>query len=405
MEIVEGHIAIAKPDNVASWDVDPYSEDYLLDSTPRYRELRERGDFVYIPKYSILATGHHKTVNDILARQDKFVSSRGTGINDYSVRENWRKPSIILEVDPPYHTKTRTAMMRSMTPAVVNGLKPMFQAEADQMVDALIGKASFDSIPDLAETYSIGVFPRAVGLKAVDRRKIIDYGIMTFNANGPDNERTRDWMKRGADTVPWITDSCKREALNPDGMGESIYKQVDSGQITEEEAAMLVRAFLAAGMDATIAAVGITLWSLATNPGEFEKLKADPSLARSAFDEALRLNAPVHHFYRTCIEETEVAGVVIPANAKVMLSYASANLDPEKWDDPDRYDITRKSAGMMTFGTGLHSCIGQMIARAEGEAVVNALARKVSTITLTGEPVWRPNNFVRSLVSLPVKFD
>ena len=405
MEIVEGHVAIEKPANVASWDVDPYSEEFLLDSVPRYAALRGMGDFVYIPKYSILATGRHKTVTEILARTEQFVSSRGTGINDYTVRENWRKPSIILEVDPPYHTRTRTAMMRAMTPAVVNGFKPMFQAEADHLVGMLVGKGSFDAITDLAENYSIGVFPKAVGLKSVDRRKIIDYGIMTFNANGPDNERTREWMKRGADTVPWITESCKRSSLLPEGMGQTIYAQVDSGQLTEEEAAMLVRAFLAAGMDATIAAVGITLWSLATNPAEFAKLKADPSLARGVFDEALRLNAPVHHFYRTCVADTEVAGVVIPAHAKVMMSYASANLDPEKFDDPDRYDITRKTTGMMTFGTGLHSCIGQMIARAEGEAMVAALAQRVERITLTGTPVWRPNNFVRSLISLPLAFE
>ncbi len=404
MKIVEGHIAIEKPANVESWDVDPYSDEYLLNPVPNYRELRGRGDFVYIPRYSILATGHHRVVGEILARQDVFVSSRGTGINDYTVHENWRKPSIILEVDPPYHTRTRTAMMRTLTPNVVNGLKPLFQAEADKLVDAVVGKGSFDAIPDLAETFSVGVFPRAVGLKSVDRRKIIDYGILTFNASGPDNERTREWMRRGAETIPWMTESCKREALHPDGMGEAIYKQVDTGQITDEEAAMLVRAFLAAGMDATIAAVGIVLWSLATNPGEFAKLKSDPSLARAAFDEALRLNAPVHHFYRTCIADTEVSGVVIPENAKVMMSYASANLDPAKFDDPERYDITRKTPGMMTFGTGLHSCVGQMLARAEGEAVVAALARKVSRIELTGEPVWRPNNFVRSLISLPVAF-
>jgi 4-methoxybenzoate monooxygenase (O-demethylating) len=403
MNTIEGHVAIAKPDGVASWDVDPYSEECLLNSATFYEGLREKGDFVYVPRYSVLATGRHAVIREILARPEQFVSSRGTGIIDYKVKENWRKPSIILEVDPPYHTKTRTAMMRTMTPGVVNSFKPMFQTEADSIVNALLDRREFDAIPDLAEEFSIGVFPRAVGLKSVDRRKIIDYGIMTFNASGPDNERTREWMKRGADTVPWVTEACKRESLDPKGFGEAVYKQVDSGEITEEEAIMLVRAFLAAGMDATIAAIGTTVWSLATNPSEFEKLKADPKLARSGFDEALRLNAPVHHFYRTCIAETEVLGVKIPADAKVMLSYASANLDPEHWAEPTRYDINRKLPGNMTFGTGLHACIGQMVARAEGEAITTALANKVTKIELTGAPVWRANNFVRSLSSLPLR--
>lgn len=405
MDIVEGHYAITKPEHVKAWDVDPYSEDYLQNPAPHYAQLRDMGDFVYVPKYSIMATGRYEIISQIVSQPEKFVSSRGTGIVDFKVKANWRKPSIVLEVDPPYHTKTRTAMMRTMTPNIVKALMPKFQEAADRHVQAWIGKGSFDAIPEIAEGYSIDVFPTCVGLKEVDRRKIIDYGIMTFNANGPDNARTREWMQRGVDTVPWITASCRREALNPAGLGELIYKQVDSGAIDEEEAAMLVRAFLAAGMDATIAAVGNTLYSLATNPDQFDKLKADPSLSRAAFDEAVRMNTPVQHFYRTCVEDTEIAGVVIPANAKVMISYGSANLDSRKWPAADRYDITRRSAGSLTFGTGLHSCVGQMLARAEGEALVAALARHVDKITPTGTEVWRSNNFVRSLLSLPVRFD
>lgn len=405
MDIVEGHHAITKPETVEAWDVDPYCEEYLQNPAPYYAQLRDLGDFVYVPKYSIMATGRYEIISQIVSQPEKFVSSRGTGIVDFKVKANWRKPSIVLEVDPPYHTKTRTAMMRTMTPNIVNALKPKFAASADRFVQDWLGKGSFDAITEIAEGYSIDVFPSCVGLKQVDRRKIIDYGIMTFNANGPDNERTRASMAQGADTVPWITASCRREALNPDGLGELIYKQVDSGTIDEEEAAMLVRAFLAAGMDATIAAVGNTLWSLANNPAEFAKIKADPSLARAAFDEAVRMNTPVQHFYRTCVEDTEIAGVVIPANAKVMISYGSANLDPRKWPQADSYDISRKSAGSLTFGTGLHSCVGQMLARAEGEALVAALARHVDKITPTAAEVWRTNNFVRSLLSLPVRFD
>lgn len=402
MKIVEGHIAIEKPAHVESWDVDPYSDECLLNPAENYRLLRSKGDFAYIPKYSVLATGHHRVISEILARPEVFVSSRGAGISDYRVQENWRKPSIILEVDPPYHSRTRSAMMHTLIPAVVNGLKPMFQAEADRLVDLALAAGSFDAIAELAEPYSIGVFPRAVGLKSVDRQKIVDYGILTFNASGPDNERTREWRLRAADAVDWVTNSCRRGSLYPDGMGGVLYKQVDAGQITEEEAGMLVRAFLTAGMVATIASVGIVLWALATNHEQFDIVKDDPSLARAAFDEALRLNAPVHHFYRTCIADTLVNGVVVPENAKILLCYAAANLDPAKFENPEQYNIKRKTPGMLTYGSGLHSCIGQMLARAEGEAIVSAIARKVTAIELTGEPIWRANNLIRSLASLPV---
>lgn len=402
MKIVEGHVAIERPANVECWDVDPYSDEYLLNPVESYRSLRSKGDFAYIPRYGVLATGHHRVISEILARSEVFVSSRGAGITDYGVQENWRKPSIILEVDPPYHTRTRSAMMHTLAAGVVNGLKPMFAAEADRFLDMALAAGSLDAIADLAETYSLGVFPRAVGLKSVDRRKIIDYGILTFNASGPDNARTREWRLRGADAVAWITESCRRDSLTPDGMGEALYKQADAGEITAEEAAMLVRAFLTAGMVATVAAVGIALWSLASNPEQFEALKKDPSLARAAFDEAIRLNAPVHHFYRTCIADTVINDVVVPENAKILLSYGAANLDPAKFEEPERYDIHRKASGVLTFGSGLHSCIGQMLARAEGEAIISAMARKVTTIELAGEAVWLPNNLMRMVASLPV---
>ncbi len=402
MKIIEGHIAIERPAGVESWDVDPYADDYLLNPAESYRLLRGKGDFAYIPQYGVLATGHHRVISAILARPDVFVSSRGAGITDYGVQENWRKPSIILEVDPPYHTRTRSAMMHTLAAAAVNGLRPMFAVEADRLVDLALAAGSIEAVTELAEPYSLGVFPRAVGLKSVDPGKIIDYGIFTFNASGPDNERTRAWRRRGADAAAWIAEACKRGSLSPDGMGEALYRQADAGEITDEEAAMLVRAFLTAGMVATIASVGIALWSLSANPEQFAAVKHDPSLARAAFDEAIRLNAPVHHFYRTCITDTVINDVVVPENAKILLSYGAANLDPAKFEDPERYNIHRKAQGVLTFGSGLHSCIGQMLARAEGEAIVSAMARKVTAIELAGEPVWRANNLMRMLASLPI---
>lgn len=403
MTVVEGHHAVTPPSGISIWDADPYSIETLLNAVPFYEELRARGPLVYLSKYSVLATGRHAIVREIMDRPDRFVSSRGTGIVDYSVQANWRKPSIILEADQPYHTKTRTAIMKTLTPGTINPFKPMFQADAEALVDSLLKRDSFDAITDLAEEYSVTVFPKAVGLKTMDRRKIIEYGIMTFNANGPNNDLTREWMKRGADTVPYITESCRREALDPRGFGEAVYRQVDSGDITADEAIGLVRAFLAAGMDATIASIGVAIWALAAFPEEYAKLRSNPSLARAAFDEAARLNTPVHHFYRTCIEDTEIGGITVPANAKVMLNAASTNRDRDFWTDPDQYDISRKLTGALTFGHGLHSCVGQMFARAEGEAILQALARKVQKIEIIAPPTWRPNNFVRSIASMPAR--
>src|SRR6185437_8808096 len=109
-----------------------------------------------------------------------------------------------------------------------------------------------------------------------------------------------------------------------------------------DEAAMLVRSFLSAGLDTTVAALGSALWLLATNPCEWRKLRADPSLAKNAFEETLRMESPLQNLFRTTSREVELEDTRIPAGEKVLLLLASANRDPEHWEAPDRFDITRR---------------------------------------------------------------
>jgi 4-methoxybenzoate monooxygenase (O-demethylating) len=131
-------------------------------------------------------------------------------------------------------------------------------------------------------------------------------------------------------------------------------------------------------------------------------VREDPSLARNAFEEVVRIEAPVMNFFRTTTEATELAGTHLPADAKVMVSFAGANRDPRRWEQPDRFDVRRKVAGHLGYGTGVHNCVGQVIARMEGEAVLRALAGRVRSWRLTGEPRPRLNNSLRGLDTLPV---
>jgi hypothetical protein len=140
-------------------------------------------------------------------------------------------------------------------------------------------------------------------------------------------------------------------------------------------------------------------------PGQWQMLRADPSLARNAFEEVVRLEAPVTNFFRTTTEATELAGTSLPADAKVMVSFAGANRDPRRWERPDEFDIRRKCAGHMGYGTGVHNCVGQVIARMEGEALLRALAARVASWHLAGEPRLRLNNTLRGLDTLPVRVD
>lgn len=403
MKIVEDHVATPVPDGVPIWDVDPYSTDVLRNPEPFYAELREKGAFVYIPRYAVLACGRYAETRAVFSDWQRFVSSRGVGMADFHLSEPWRAPSLLLESDPPDHTKSRKVMTRVLSPRIVDQLKVDFLAEANRLVDELLEKGSFDAVAELAEVFPVTVFPKAIGLREINKRALVDYGGIAFNAIGPDNELRREWIAKIPDVVPWITDQCSREALNDGGFGAAIYAAADAGEVTEDEAAMLVRSLLSAGVDTTVTALGNAIWCFAQHPDEFIRLKNDPSLVRAAFEEVLRYRTPVHSFYRTANVDTSVGPVKIAKDTKILCFLGSTNLDPQQWPDAERFNIARRPIGHLAFGVGIHGCAGQIIARAEAEAVLTALATKVKSISFCGSPVWRPGNGTRALESLPVK--
>jgi len=404
MEMIQGHLKVDVPQGVPVWDVDPYDPEILRAPNDYYAELRAKGPFAYIPKYGVLACGRHPEAKEVFSDWERFVSSRGVGLQDFSLEPPWRPPSIVLEVDPPEHTRPRKVLTRALSPKAMANLKERFEQAADLLIDALLEKGEFEAIADLAEAYPVSVFPDAVGLGQSDRRRLIDYGAMVFNAAGPDNELRRNAMAMGPEIVPWITEQCQRENLKPDGFGATIFAAADEGEITQEEAALLVRSLLSAGVDTTVTGLGSAMWCLATNPDQFDILKGDPSLIKPAFEEVLRYTSPVHSFYRTANQQTEVSGIKIAEGTKILCVLGAANLDEEQWPDAAKFDVTRRPMGHLAMGVGPHNCVGQNLARAETNAVLGAIIRKVNKIELRGEAVWRPNNAIHALDHMPIAF-
>ncbi len=404
MRLIEGHKPIVAPVNMPVWDVDPYDLSILSDPYPYYTELLSRGDVVYIPKYSLLAVGRYHITHKVFSDYENFVSSRGVGLDDFKLAKPWRPPSLLLEADPPEHTRTRKAMARALSPKVVKTLTDLFRNQANEIIGALVQKGSFEAVSELAEVFPTTVFPKAVGMTDVNARYLVDYGAMVFNAVGPDNVLRRTAMAQAGKIVPWITAACTQERLSEEGLGALIYDDADRGEITHEEAGMLVRSFLSAGVDTTVTGIGNALWCLACNPAQWEQLKADPELVRPAFEEVLRYTSPVHSFARTAGQDTEIAGLPIVEGSKILCVLGAANMDPDKWGDPDNFRIDRRPQGHMAFGAGIHGCVGQNIARAELDAVLSAMIAQVDRIELAGEPVWRPNNAIHALDCLPLKF-
>jgi 4-methoxybenzoate monooxygenase (O-demethylating) len=383
--------------------VDPFSHAFLHDPYPHHQAMREAGPVVWLEHYGVWAMARHQEVRDTLTDWESYCSSAGVGLSDFRKEPPWRPPSIILEADPPLHTRTRAVLTRILLPAAINVLRTRFEREAEALVARLVEQREFDGIADLAEAYPVKVFPDAVGISEHGRENLLPYGSMVFNGFGPRNDLFDAAMANAGPVREWIMANCSRAALAPDGLGMQIYQAVESGELTEDEAGMLVRSFLSAGIDTTVYSLGNALYCFATNPAQWSLLRENPKLIRGSFEEVLRFESPVQCFFRTTTREVDVGGVRLGDGDKVLLVFGAANRDPRRWDQPDTFDVTRRAAGHMTFGTGIHGCVGQAVARLEAEAVFSALARHVASFELTGEPTRRLNNLLRGFDTLPLR--
>ena len=383
--------------------VDPFSHAFLDDPYPYHEQLREAGPVVWLERYGIWTMARHEQVRDALTDWQTYCSSAGVGLSDFRKEPPWRPPSIILEADPPLHTRTRAVLTRMLAPAAIQVLRKTFEREAEALIARLVEKREFDGVADLAEAYPLKVFPDAVGISEEGRENLLPYGTMVFNSFGPRNNLFNKAMANAGPVRDWIMSKCSRAALAPNGLGIQIFQAVDAGELSEEEAGMLVRSFLSAGIDTTVYGLGNALYCLARYPEQWTILRNNPNLIRGAFEEVLRFEAPVQTFFRTTARSVDVGDVRLGDGEKVLLFLAAANRDPRRWDRPDTFDVSRRAAGHMTFGTGIHGCVGQAIARLETEAILTALASRVVSFELTGEPQRRLNNTLRGFDTLPLR--
>jgi 4-methoxybenzoate monooxygenase (O-demethylating) len=383
--------------------VDPFSHEFLSDPYPHHEALREAGPAVWLAQYGIWAMARHEQVRDGLTDWQTYCSSAGVGLSDFRKEPPWRPPSIILEADPPLHTRTRAVLTRILSPAAIKVLRETFEREADALIERLVERRDFDGVAELAEAYPLKVFPDAVGISQEGRENLMPYGSMVFNSFGPRNDLFNRAMANAGPVRDWIMSKCSRAALAPNGLGIQIFQAADAGELSEDEAGMLVRSFLSAGIDTTVYGLGNALYCLARHGEQWQALRKSPSLIRGAFEEVLRFEAPVQTFFRTTTRPVEVGGVRLGDGEKVLLFLAAANRDPRRWERPDTFDVGRRAAGHMTFGTGIHGCVGQAVARLETEAILTALTRRVASLELTSEPTRRLNNTLRGFDTLPLR--
>ncbi|NQV56369.1 MAG: cytochrome P450 [Rhodospirillales bacterium] len=390
-------------DGVPNLDIDPFDEDFLTDPYPYHEQMREAGPAVWLSKYGIWGVARHEEGAEILKDYKRFCSSAGVGLANFKSEKPFRPPSLLIEADPPEHTRARNVVGRALSQKNVAALQEAFEAEAELLVDQILEKGEIDGMKDLAIAFPLKVFPDAVGLEEEGRDKLLRYGNMVFNVFGPPNRLFTEAVAEAAELTEWITAHCMRDALAPGSIGQIIYEGADTGEVTEAEAGLLVRSLLSAGVDTTISSIGNMLYCFTENPGEWDKLRSAPSLTKHVIEEVIRLEGPVQTFFRTSVEATEISGVQIGANEKLVLFLGACNRDPRRWDDPDKFDIARKPVGHLAFGSGVHRCVGQRIAQLEAEVILRKMAERIKRIEPIGPSTLRLNNTIRVRESIPMR--
>jgi cytochrome P450 len=341
---------------------------------------------VWLERYGIFATARHAEVQSALQDWSTFSSAAGVGLADFRKETPFRTPSPLLEADPPLHSRTRPVVATALSPAAMRELRPTFEAEARTLADDLARRGAFDGVADLAEVYPIKVFADALGLSEEGREHLLPYAAMIFNSFGPRN-RLFEATMQGADAArDWVMAQCRREALRPGSLGARVFEAVDRQEVSDDEARLIVRSFLSAGLDTTAYALANTLYAFATHLEAWADLRRQPGLARGAFEEVMRFESSVQTFFRTTTCETELGGVSLPDGAKILLFLGAANRDPVLFPEPDRFDINRSPNPHLSFSAGRHFCLGAPLARLHGEVALSILFTRLPGLAARTPP-------------------
>jgi cytochrome P450 len=386
---------------VPEFDLDLFSDENLTDPYPLYARFRAAGPVVHLPQIDAYVLSRYDDVRAGLGDHDTFISGRGVGLTDAG---NATRKGVIIASDNPLHDQLRAVLSERLSPRAMNRIKAEIEQKADDLVASVVAKRSFDAVRDLAQAFPLTIVCDLIGLPPGDRMRLLEWANAGFNLWGPKNDRSTSALAVWANLVEYISTQATRDKLAPGTMGAAIYEAADRGLISHEQCPQLFVSYLVAGVDTTINAVANAVELFARSPDQWDRLRADPALIPSAFEEVLRIDAPLQLVRRWCVRDVEMSGTTIPAESNVVMIYASANRDARKWTDPDAFDITRNPVDHVSFGYGLHGCAGQALARLEAHSMFKSLAKRVQRFN-AGTPARRLNNVMRGFESIPVSVE
>jgi cytochrome P450 len=385
---------------------DPYDVDINADPYPTYARLREEAPAYHNERYDFWALSRHADVEKALVDWKVFSNTR-SDILDIIKAGVQLPPGVILFEDPPVHTMHRGLMSRVFTPRRMAALEGQVRAFCARSLDPLVGSDGFDIIEQLASVLPMRVIGMLLGIPEQDQvavRNKTDDNLRTVP--GQPMQVREESVANGdmfADYIAWRaehpSDDLMTHLLNAEFEDES----GEIRTLTRQEVLTYTAVIAGAGNETTGRLIGWLAKLLAEHPEQRRQVVEDRSLVPKVIDEALRFEPTGHATARYVMEDVEHHGTTIPAGSPILLLLASANRDPRRYTDPDVFDIHRADIQHLTFGYGLHFCLGANLARLEGRVALDEM--------LTRFPEWEvdhdgmklaPTSTVRGWERMPI---
>jgi len=382
----------------------PLAPEYLANPYPACRRLRERDPCHYSRLTGQLVVSRYQDVDRILRDHKRFSNDLGKAARKRSTRdrltERGQVKKSMLSLDPPDHTRLRGLVSRAFTPRSVAEMEPFIRATAHSLIDAAEGRNEFDLMKNFAGPLPTLVNARMIGVPASDLQLFktwSDRFARVLEPLGLSERETRQIVQTEEEFGRYFAEKIQERRSDPrdDMVTRLVHAEDEGNRLTSSETIVMLRLLLVAGNETTTNLIGNGMLALLRHPEQLDALRAQPDRIPAAIEELLRYDSPVQADARVVVKDTEICGKTARAGSRLVLLLGSANHDPERFDRPDKLDITRPGPANISFGRGIHHCLGAPLARLEGRVAVEVLLERFADIRLAEGP---PPRFRSSIV-------
>ena len=383
-----------------TYDNDFYADDFIRDPIPRYADMRAKGPVLWLPHQNAYAVTRHAEVVEVLNRTKTFLSGKGISMSD---DVNRILIGSTINSDGEAHHRRRKVTATPLLPKSIEPLEQYIHLTAESLADRLVAQQQFDAVMEFAQILPYSIVIDLIGLNDGGKANMLKWAAATFDLLGGMNARGQEAFETLVELRDYLDEHGRASHLKTGGLARRIFEVAPDHGCSPDEAAQLMRDYIAPSLDTTISAGGFMALLFAQNPDQWDRLRAQPDLAANTIEEIVRLATPIRSLSRYIAEDTTVAGVDLPAGGRMMAVFASANRDTSVWNDPDGFDIGRRVKKHVGFGFGVHTCMGLHLARRELINLLEAMMKRVARWELVGEPQIAMNNTIRAYSHLPVK--